>query len=67
MHVFDASSILYAWDNYPIEKFPPLWDWMAQQVTGRQFVISKIAFDEVKHKAPDCGKWLEVNNVQRLA
>ena len=33
MQTFDASSMIYAWDNYPIEQFPPLWDWMGVQVT----------------------------------
>lgn len=66
MHVFDASSILFAWDNYPIEKFPPLWNWMAIQVGEHQFAISQVAYDEVKQKSPECGKWLEVNEIQRL-
>jgi len=71
MKVFDASSIIHAWDNYPAEQFPGLWSWMASQMADRNIVIPRVAFDEVKHKAAECSTWLkeakiellEVNNV----
>ncbi len=66
MHVFDASSIIYAWDNYPIENFPPMWDWMASQVQVGNFSISMVALQEVSHKLPDCGSWLKEQNVTVL-
>ncbi len=59
MHVFDASSIIHAWDNYPIENFPPLWDWIAGQIETGEFSIPQVALEEVMHKAPDCGQWLK--------
>ncbi len=59
MHIFDASSIIYAWDNYPIENFPPMWTWMSNQIACGKFSISKIALQEVVHKSPDCGDWLQ--------
>ena len=58
MQVFDASSMIYAWDNYPVHQFPGLWDWMASQIKGKQLVMPSVAFEEVEHKAPDCGEWL---------
>jgi len=34
MSLFDASSIIYAWDNYPPELFPPLWDWLEEELVS---------------------------------
>jgi len=67
MRVFDASSMIYAWDNYPIGQFPPLWEWMASQIEAKELVMSSVAFDEVNHKTPDCGVWLKDNNLEQLA
>ncbi|MEO7623504.1 MAG: DUF4411 family protein [Gallionella sp.] len=67
MQVFDASSMIYAWDNYPISQFPPLWEWMASQIEAKELVMPSVAFDEVNHKTPDCGEWLKDNNLEQLA
>lgn len=67
MRVFDASSVIYAWDNYPIGQFPPLWEWMASQIEAKELVMPSVAFDEVNHKTPDCGEWLKENNLEQLA
>ncbi|MGK2915390.1 MAG: DUF4411 family protein [Porticoccaceae bacterium] len=67
MRVFDASSMIYAWDNYPIGQFPPLWEWMASQIEAKELVMSSVAFDEVNHKTPDCGEWLKENYLEQLA
>jgi hypothetical protein len=67
MQVFDASSAIYAWDNYPIEQFPPLWKWLGVQVQSKSLTIPAVAFDEVAHVAPDCGEWLKEHDIQRLA
>lgn len=66
MQVFDASSMIYAWDNYPAHQFPGLWDWMASQIEGQQIVMPAVAFEEVAHKMPDCGDWLKDNNLEQL-
>jgi len=66
MRVFDASSIVYGWDNYPIQQFPALWEWIAGQTGGGEAVISRVAFDEVTHVAPECANWLRDNNIERL-
>lgn len=66
MWVFDASSIIYGWDNYPPSQFPPLWGWMATQIEANQLVMPKVAFEEVDAKIPDCGQWLRGHNLQQL-
>lgn len=66
MHVFDASSIIHAWDNYPIENFPPMWDWIAEQIEAGEFAIPRVALEEVLNKAPDCGDWLKDQGVTVL-
>jgi hypothetical protein len=58
MYVFDASSIIHAWDTYPIAQFPPLWNWMAERIKTGQFAIPRVALQETQKKWPDCGKWL---------
>jgi predicted nucleic acid-binding protein len=67
MRAFDASSMIYAWDNYPIGQFPPLWEWMANQIETKELVMPSVALDEVNHKTPDCGEWLKDNNLEQLA
>jgi hypothetical protein len=62
MPVFDASSMIYAWDNYPIKQFPPLWNWIARQIERKILVMPRVAFDEVAGKAPDCGEHLAANS-----
>jgi hypothetical protein len=66
MYSFDASSMIHAWDNYPPENehFESLWEWFASNIQNKEFVISKKAFEEVNHKIPECGEWLQNNNVK---
>ncbi len=47
MQVFDASSMIYAWDNYPMRQFPGLWEWMATQIGEKKLMMPSVAFDEV--------------------
>lgn len=67
MQAFDASSIIYAWDNYPIGQFPGLWEWMKQRVECGLICMSAVAVEEVGHKAPDCAAWLRNNQLQHIA
>lgn len=64
MQVFDASSVIHAWDNYPVDQFPPLWNWIASQIEAEAFVMPKVAFEEVEHKYPECAQWLKENEIQ---
>lgn len=59
MFVVDASSIIYGWDNYPVNSFPRLWEWIADQIHLRQLVISAVAKKEVEQVCPDCANWLK--------
>ena len=59
MQAFDASSMIYAWDNYPLKQFPPLWKWMYDQIDAHEFCITSVALDEVERKIPECGTWLK--------
>ena len=66
MYSFDASSMIHAWDNYPISNphFESMWQWFSDQIHKRQFSISKTALDEVSHKLPECGEWLKNNHIE---
>lgn len=66
MQVFDASSMIYAWDNYPVRQFPPLWKWMGVQIKEKKLVMPSVAFYEVINKTPDCGAWLKENDLTQL-
>lgn len=66
MQVLDASSIIYAWDNYPESQFPPLWKWLARQISEQQLMIPKVAFDEVEGKSPECAQWLRAQHIELL-
>jgi hypothetical protein len=66
MQVFDASSMIYAWDNYPVAQFPGLWNWLADRVNTRVIQMSAVAFDEVEHKVPECSAWLRDANLEKL-
>lgn len=67
MQAFDASSMIYAWDNYPIGQFPGLWEWIKQRVEGGLICMSDVAFEEVGHKTPECAEWLRNNHLQHIA
>jgi len=67
MQAFDASSMIYAWDNYPLRQFPPLWKWMSAQIEGKLLVMPSVALEEVGNKAPDCGEWLKDNDLEQLS
>jgi hypothetical protein len=66
MQVFDASSMIYAWDNYPVRQFPHLWMWMGVQVEEKKLVMPRVAYEEVANKTPDCGEWLRNNDLEQL-
>lgn len=66
MHTLDASSIIYAWDNYPSTQFPGLWNWLAGEIQAQRLSIPTVALEEVGHKSPVCATWLKSQNIRRL-
>ena len=64
MQMLDASSIIYAWDNYPLTQFPGLWKWLSDQIAQHEITISSVALTEVNHVTPDCSKWLADCNIE---
>lgn len=66
MQVFDASSMIQAWDNYPMSQFPGLWDWLEIEIKAERLMMPEVAFDEVDQKAPDCGTWLKNSQLKQL-
>jgi predicted nucleic acid-binding protein len=66
VHTLDASSILHAWDNYPLTQFPGLWDWLAGEIQDQRLSIPTVALEEVDHKSPDCATWLKKQDIRRL-
>jgi predicted nucleic acid-binding protein len=66
VHTLDASSILHAWDNYPLTQFPGLWDWLAGEIQDQRLSIPTVALEEVGHKSPDCATWLKNQNIRSL-
>lgn len=59
MYLFDASSMIYAWDNYPIDNFPPVWDWVKTEIKNNFFQVPQIAYEEINQKDPNCAGWLK--------
>ena len=64
MKVFDASSLIHAWNNYPFEQFPPFWDWLTNQIDAREILIPREVLTEVSQISPECHGWLTGNKLQ---
>ena len=63
---FDASSIIHAWDHYPVTQFPKLWEWLGAEFNAGRFTLPEVADDETKQRAPDCHAWLHQHNVELI-
>jgi hypothetical protein len=65
MLVLDASGIVHGWDNYPLVKFPKLWDWIESEIVAGNLLISIVAYTEVTQVSPECASWLDNVNIQK--
>lgn len=63
MQVFDASSIIHAWDHYPQRQFPAVWEWLASEAANKKIGISEVALGEVEKRSPECYDWLRAENI----
>lgn len=57
IYSLDASSLIEAYHNYPIDNFPSLWDELEQLIKSDRLKMPEVAFDEVKDK--ELKKWCE--------
>ena len=53
MFVIDSSSLVNAWDNYPVDKFPSFWNWLGSELSSGHVLIPVVVEQEVKFKFPD--------------
>jgi len=67
MQAFDASSMIHAWDNYPIGQFPGLWFWLADRVAQGLIQMSEVAVEEVGHKVAECVAWLKAAGLHKIS
>lgn len=55
--------MIHAWDNYPPEQFPGVWEWLAVQVESQRLVMPRVAFNEMQKKSADCCTWLKFHKI----
>lgn len=66
MPVIDTSSVVHAWDNYPIGNFPKFWIWLEEQFSSGGILIPSVAYAEVGHVSPDCHAWLKSKSIGKV-
>lgn len=57
IYSLDASSLIEAYHNYPIDNFPSLWAELEQLIKSDRLKMPELVFDEVKDK--ELKKWCE--------
>lgn len=63
---FDTSSLIYAWDNYPIENLPKIWEWLRGEIEEHRIVFSSVVEEEVERNSRPCSEWLKSGNPRWL-
>ena len=54
----DASSLIYAWDEWPIDRNPALWAWIAGQISTGLLQTAEGVYAEMKSESPDSHAWV---------
>ena len=66
--LIDASSVIYAWENYPIEIFPHLWTWLEEDQMAENLVgMIRENLDEVEKMSPECFQWLKYGSISVIS
>ena len=66
MPAFDTSSIIHAWDHYPLKQFPKVWEWLGEEFKAERFTMPQVAEEETKVRDSDCYTWLHLHKVKIL-
>ena len=61
--LIDASTLIHAWQHYPIKNFGPLWQWIEGLISSQKVRVTPENLEEVKHKEPNCYDWLKDKNI----
>ena len=64
--LIDASSLIHAWQHYPIKQFESLWRWLKDQIAEQKVATIPEIFEEVKKKEPDCYEWLKEAGIAKI-
>ena len=56
--LIDTSSLIHAWDNYPIKQFKPFWLWMEKQFLEKDVATIPEVIGEIK-TSPEFLGWVK--------
>ena len=62
MRSMDTSSIIHAWENYPISMFPHLWAWFAEEIKTKNLIFSEVVAKELRPKSDECLAWIKAQH-----
>lgn len=66
MHCLDTSSLIWAWDTYPQDQFPKVWNWLGELIASGDVALCEIVLEELKPKSGELRSWLLDKGVKVL-